>query len=138
MKITGDCPHCKKDVEIDIDKLEVTQPKPIENASTTAQQTQQIVKPEIPEPKIEIKTVAPSDEPFYQCKNGECGKGVHKNPNYSKAPNKKCKNCDSLNGKKACKNCGNTDEEEFDELSAEELEDLKIPLPEIHEHEHEV
>jgi len=138
MKIEGDttCPHCKKDHEasFDLDKLEVKPTSPeLKNASTSGTTTIQEEKP----PKVEIKTVQPQDEPFFACKNGNCGEGVHRNENYSKKPNKKCKNCDSLNGNKKCKNCGNTDVEEFDELDDEELKELGIPIPPESEESHE-
>ncbi len=76
---------------------------------------------------------------FFVCANGNCDIGVHRNENYSEKPNKKCKNCDSLNGEKKCTNCGNKDEEEFDELEDNELTELGIPMPpENHEgHSHE-
>lgn len=134
MKITGDCPNCKEKVAIDIDKLEVKQPKELENTTSEGQQTQQIIKPEIKEiEKIVEKVKIPSDQPFYECKDCD---SLHKNKNYSVRPNKKCNNCDSLNGpkNKGCKNCGNT---EFEELDEDQLDDLGIPKPAEHEHEHE-
>lgn len=142
MKIEGEttCPHCKKDhaAAFDLEKLEVNAaPSDLRNVTATGT-TQQVMSP--PEPKIiekEVtKVVSPSDEPYFACKNGNCDIGMHKNPNYTIKPNKKCKNCDTLNGKKKCKNCGNSDIEEFDELDDSELEDLKIPMPEAHEHDH--
>ena len=135
MKINGDCPHCKEKVEIDIDKLEVKQPKALDNASSTSQQTIQEEKP-IEKIIEKIKAVAPKDQPFFECKDGNCGDKMHTNPNYKTRPNKKCKNCDSLNGGEVCKNCGNTDKDEFDELDEDELNDLGIPTPKNVEHEH--
>lgn len=141
MKLTGDttCPGCKKDhkVEFDLEKLDMPATTAT-NTQATGQQTIQEVKQEVKEvEKIVEKAVSPSDEPFFACKNGNCGE-LHKNTNYSTAPNKKCKNCDTLNGKKQCKNCGNADVEEFEELDDEELKELGIPIPESHEgHDHE-
>jgi len=139
LKIHGDCPNCKEPVTIDIDKLEVKSPKQLENASADGQKQILEEKPKEPEKEIEIKTISPSDKPFFVCANGNCDIGVHRNENYSKRPNKKCKNCDSLNGEKKCTNCGNKDEDEFDDLDDEELKELGIPLPpENHEgHSHE-
>jgi len=96
-------------------------------------------KPKEPEIKEVTKTISPSDKPFFICANGNCDEGVHRNENYSKKPNKKCKNCDSLNGEKKCTNCGNKNEDEFDDLDDEELKELGIPMPpENHEgHNHE-
>jgi len=134
------CPHCKKtfesshsmdNIEPVINKGEIKEIQSTQNTGNA--QSTQIKEPQV-EVKTEIKAVSPSDEPFYTCKNGNCG-SMHKNPNYSKKPNKKCKNCDSLNGNTKCKNCGNEDSEEFDELDDDELKDLKIPIPEIDEHE---
>jgi len=139
MKITGDCPHCKKEVQIDIEKLEVKQPKPAEmpNASTTGQQTQQIQKEATKEEKIIEKEVirAPSDQPFIDCK--DC-KSLHKNPNYKHKPNKRCANdkCGQLNKEdsKGCKNCGSAEFEE-ELLSDDELNEIGIPEPEVEDHE---
>ena len=138
MKISGDCPNCKEKVSIDIDKLEMKAPKELQNAST---ETNQVLlekpKPEIKE-VIKIEKVAPSDSPFYTCSDGNCEMdGLHKNKNYTKRPKEKCKNCESLNGSKKCKNCGNKDENEFETLEAEELDDLGIPEPLEKEHTHE-
>lgn len=138
MKLTGDttCPGCKKDhkVEFDLDKLDVpAKTAQTSNTQASSQTTIQEIKPEIVEKEV-IKTVSPADVPFFPCKDGNCGE-IHKNPNYSKAPNKKCKHCDTLNGIKKCKNCKNSDPEEFDELDNEELTELGIPLPPADEHE---
>jgi len=136
MIIEGDCPGCKQPLGINTDTMKIKQTtKQIEHpeATTGNQTTVQVEKPE-PE-KIEIiKTVAPSDQPFFKCKN--CNDS-HENPNYSEKPNKKCKNCDSLNGDKTCKNCGNHDPDNFEELDNDELKDLGIPDPKEQSHDHE-
>ena len=85
MKIEGDvnCPNCKKDhlAVLDIDKLEMKSAKPPEILNpTTATQTNQIL--EEPKPKPEIKTVIEDFKPNYECPNGDCDIGVHKNTNY--------------------------------------------------------
>lgn len=132
------CPHCKKNFESekDIDNLEPVRAKGEikEVKSDSNQTTVQVEKPQ--EPKIEIKTVAPKDQPFFKCKN--CG-DAHKNPNYTEIPKFRCKNgnCNTLNGQKTCKNCGNKDPEGFDEEDIEELKELGIPEPVEHEHNHE-
>ena len=133
------CPHCKKNFESehDIDNLEPAKiTGTIKEIKTDSQNqtTVQEVKPV--EPKIEIKTVAPKDQPFYKCKN--CG-DAHKNPNYTEIPKFRCKNgsCNTLNGKKACKNCGNKDPDSFDEEDVEELKEIGIPEPSHSDHEHE-
>jgi len=139
LKIEHDCPHCKKGIGIDTEKMEITElTKLSENVTATSTQVLEQPKEKIVEKEV-VKTVSPSDEPFFACANGNCGEGVHRNENYKTKPNKKCKNCDSLSGKKKCKNCGNTDEEEFEELNDEELTELGIPMPpeETHEgHDH--
>jgi hypothetical protein len=140
MNLEGDttCPHCKKDhtASFNLDKLDIKTPAS-ELTNVTATETSQVLekKPE-PEPTPEPIIVSPSDVPFFPCKDGNCGE-IHENPNYSKAPNKKCKNCDTLNGIKKCKNCKNSDPEEFDELDNEELIEMGIPIPNEHEgHNH--
>lgn len=139
MKIEGNCPHCQKDVAIDIDKLEVkTEARPImANASTLVQLPEQNATgtTALMKPEIKIKTVAPSDEPFYHCEGENC-MGLHKNPNYKVRPNKKCTNCSTLNSPKA-KGCKNCKKDEFDELTDEDLDELEIPKPDEHDHSHE-
>ena len=132
-KIVADCPHCKKESEIDIDKIEIkpVEIKQFENPRTTqAQATVQEVKPEIVE---KIKEVLPSDIPAFKCKDGNCGR-THKNPNYKRAPKGKCTNCGQFSSDlEECKWC---DGKEFEELEERDLQDMNIPLPE-HNHEHE-
>ena len=137
--VKGDCPHCKEKIDFDPDKLKFEERKnnELKNMYTSGQTTQQIEQKPEPEIKEVIKAVSPADEPFYSCKNGNCDIGMHKNPNYSKKPNKKCKNCDSLNGSKKCKNCGNSDKEEFEDIDDEDLESLGIPMPAEQEHNHD-
>ena len=134
-----DCPHCKKSFESshDMDNIEPAINKgQIKEVQSTTNQVLETVEPKIIEKEV-IKAVSPADEPFYTCKNGNCDVGMHKNPNYSKKPNKKCKNCDSLNGSKKCKNCGNSDKEEFEDIDDEDLESLGIPMPVEQEHNHD-
>lgn len=135
MKLTGDCPNCKKPIAFDVDKLTMKkEPGEIENPQASGQTTTQIQKePEVIE-KIVEKVIAPNDQPFFKCKN--CG-DAHKNTNYSVKPNKECQNCKNLNGEKVCSKCGNKDPEEFEEKSDEELEEMNIPFPEEKEHKHE-
>ena len=135
MKIDGDCPHCKEKVSIDIDKLEVKQPKPLDNASSQTQQTQQLEKEVIEKEVIKEVTKLPKTQPNYKCKDGRCG-NVHPNPDYTMAPTKKCENCGQFGEGDLCLFCGRN---EFEEIDIEELEDLGIKTPEIsHEgHDHE-
>lgn len=139
MKITGDCPHCKKEVAIDIEKLEVKQPKPVEipNASVTGQQIQQIEKP--PEVKEVTKTVIEDFKPNYECPNGNCDVGVHKNKNFKKRPKGKCENCGQF-AKHESGTCPWCKKDEIEPIDPEELDDLGISKPteqEHEEHEHE-
>ena len=138
MKLEGPatCPGCGKDhdVSFDLDKLKgepvnIAEPKVIHDEKPT--------EVEKPKPELKIKTVSPQDEPFYKCKNGNCGKGAHPNPNYKVIPKEKCENCGTLNGQKVCKNCGNKDEENFNTLDEDELTELGIPSPKEEEHDHE-
>jgi len=137
LRIETDCPHCKKPLGIDTEKMNVTDlVKPAEKVNASNQVLAQEQKPaEIKEVEV-IKAVSPNDQPFFACKNGDCG-DLHKNPNYSKLPDKKCRNCDTLNGTKQCKNCGNKDPEEFEDIEKDDLTELGIPEPKEHEHTHE-
>lgn len=131
MKIHGDCPNCKEKVSIDIDKLEIKAPKSLENANTESQV--QILEKK-PEPEIKIETVIEDFKPNYECPDGNCDIGVHKNKNYSKKPKAKCTNCGQFtkHDKGTCPWCKGTELEELDEG---ELEDLGITDPSIDEHE---
>ena len=95
MKINGDCPNCKEKVSIDIEKLEIKTTKELQNASTETTQVL-IEKPKEPEIKIETKTVIEDFKPNYECPNGDCDIGVHKNTNYKKMVKGKCSNCDQF------------------------------------------
>lgn len=139
MKLTGDteCPGCKKThkVEFDLDKLDVKQPSKLENmdaggSSVTVQQ----VKPIEPEKIIETKTVIEDFKPNYECPDGNCDVGVHKNKNYSKRVKGKCTNCDQFtkNDNGVCPWCNKDEIEEIDE---DTLTDLGISMPQIVEHE---
>ena len=85
MKITGDteCPGCKKThkATFDIDKLTTPEAPTLENVQVTGQSTQQIEKPKEPEIKPEIKTVIEDFKPNYECTDGNCKVGGHKNKN---------------------------------------------------------
>ena len=134
MKINGDCPNCKEKVSIDIDKLEIKAPKELQNASTETTQVL-IEKPKEPEIKIETKTVIEDFKPNYECPNGDCDIGVHKNTNYKKMVKGKCSNCDQFtkHNKGVCPWCKKNDT--IEEIDVEELEELGIVKPEIVEHE---
>ena len=134
MKIHGNCPNCKEKVAIDIDKLEIKTPKTLENAS--AEGLTQILeeKPKEPEIKIETKTVIEDFKPGYECPDGDCEIGVHKNKNYSKRVKGKCTNCNQFtkHDKGKCPWCK---KEEIEPIEQEELEELGIEMPQIDEHE---
>jgi len=134
MKINGDCPHCKEKVSIDIDKLEVKQPKGLTNANAETQQTVQMSNQE-PEIKEVVKEVTklPNIQPNYRCKDGRCG-NIHPNPDYTKRADKKCENCGQLGEGGECLWCKGSD---FEELDNEELDELGIPEPKEVHHEHE-
>ena len=123
MKIIADttCPGCKKEheVEIDIDKLNVTPPSTSSNAQASGQ-TQ--VLEEKPKPEIKIETVIEDFKPNYECPDGNCEVGVHKNKNYKKKPKGKCTNCGQFtkHDKGTCPWCKGTELEELEEI---ELED---------------
>ena len=136
MKLHGDCPNCKEKVTIDIDKLEVKQPKELENVSAETKQVL-IEKPvEKPKPEIKIETVIEDFKPNYECPDGNCDVGIHKNKNYKQKPKGKCTNCDQFTKNKdgKCPWCKGTD---IEELDPEDLEELGISNPPEVEHNHE-
>lgn len=134
MKLTGDCPNCKKPLAFDVDKLEVKQQQPttVPNASVTGQQTQQIEKP--PEMKEVPKTVIEDFKPNYECPNGDCDVGVHKNKNFKKRPKGKCTNCDQF-AKHESGTCPWCKKDEIQPIDSEELDELGIAKPPEQEHE---
>jgi len=134
MKIHGDCPNCKEKVTIDIDKLEVKTPKALDNPTSEGQTQILQTKPKEPEIKTEVKTVIEDFKPNYECPNGDCDIGVHKNTNYKKKPKGKCTNCGQFtkHDKGTCPWCKGT---ELEELDNEELTELGIIDPVLDEHE---
>ena len=123
MKLHGDCPNCKEKVTIDIDKLEVKQPKELENVSAETKQVLLEKPVEKPEPEIKIETVIEDFKPNYECPDGNCDVGVHKNKNYKQKPKCKCNNCDQFTKNKdgQCPWCKGTDIEELDHEALDEL-----------------
>ncbi len=142
MKLTGDttCPGCKKEhkVEFDLDKLnDNIKPQEINNG-IGSQQTIVTEKPKIVEKEV-IKTVIEDFKPNYECPNGNCDTGVHKNKNYKKLVKGKCTNCDQFtkHDSGTCPWCKGTD---IDSIDPEDLQELGIekPITDEHEgHEHE-
>ncbi len=130
MKLDFDCPHCKKDITLDSEKMKVTnQPLTVDTATA---QSQQIITTEVkaePEIKEVIKEVVkiPSHIPKFKCKNGDCGK-MHENEDYTSKITAKCENCGQFtaNTSDPCPFCNKTDYEDLDE---DELNDLGIPQP---------
>ncbi len=134
MKIDHDCPHCKKGITLDLDKLEtIEMPKAADNPTIQNNTNQVLEKPEIIEKEV-IKTVIEDFKPNYECPDGNCDIGVHKNKNYKKKPKGKCTNCGQFtkHDKGTCPWCKGTELEELDE---DELEELGITDPVIDEHE---
>jgi len=138
LKLTGDttCPGCKKDhkVEFDLDKLDVkAPPAQTTNTEATGQTTITELKPDILEKEV-IKTVIEDFKPNYECPDGNCDIGVHKNKNFKKRPKGKCTNCDQFtkHDSGTCPWCKGTD---IDTLEPEDLDELGISAPIQDEHE---
>jgi len=135
LKLHGDCPNCKEKVTFDLEKeMKIKEPKALENQ--TKEGLTQVLEqkpPEIIEKEV-IKTVIEDFKPNYECHNGDCDIGVHKNTNYKKKPKGKCTNCGQFtkHDKGTCPWCKGTD---IDELDEDELNDLGIIDPTIEEHE---
>ena len=138
MKITGECPHCKKEATIDIDDIKMNIPETPKFQNPTGTQTGgtiQELKPEIKE-VIKEKPVPQNIQPAYKCKDGNCGQ-IHKNPNHTAKIKGKCSNCGQFTDdpNSPCVWCNEKDIEELDE---DELNELGIPEPkEAVPHEHE-
>jgi len=144
LKLTGDCPNCKKPVAFDVDKLDPTQIKvpDLHNVSVTGQQTTQIEKPK-EKAEVEIKevtkTVIEDFKPNYECPNGDCDVGIHKNKKYTKRAKGQCSNCKQFT-KHESGTCPWCKKDEIEALDPEELDELGIANPpemEHEEHEHE-
>ena len=130
------CPHCNKDFELesDLDKIEMAAPK---QTATSTSATAQILEQQTTEqkaetPKVEIKHVIPSHIPAYSCADDSCNQ-AHKNKNYTKMPVAKCENCGQFtaNKDKICPWCKSKD---FEDLDQEDLVELGLPVPEVHDH----
>ena len=129
------CTNCDNEhpVEIDLDDITIDKLKTSKITDATVEQTQ-APPPETTEIKTKTVFKVPSHIPSASCKNGKCGKN-HKNDNYTNAPNQKCENCGQLSFN--TKNCPWCNKDEFEEIDKETLEELGIPIPEIHEeHDH--
>ena len=143
MKIDGDCPHCKKEVTLDTEKLQYVKQEDgnLVNTRVSAAGNNQILQVPEQKPSIveKIKEVLPEFMPAGRCKNGNCDVGIHKNPNYKKRPKGKCTNCGQFSAHKEgdCPWCKNEDGKrgEIEELDDDELDELGIPKPPEDEHE---
>jgi hypothetical protein len=130
------CPHCKKSFESakDLEGFEPTQAPQnkgtVKTIESNAQQT--MIEPEIKEIIKEV-TKLPKTQPNYKCKDGRCG-NLHPNPDYEAAPSKKCENCGQFGDGETCVYCNGN---EFEDIDADELEELGIKMPEIPDHVHE-
>ena len=137
MKLIEDvtCPNCKKDFtkETDLDKLQKADPVQSTNVSTSGQTQILEQKPKVIEKEV-IKTVIEDFKPGYECPDGDCEIGIHKNKNYSKRVKGKCTNCDQFTKQEKGK-CPWCKKEEIEPIEKEELEDLGIEMPIIDEHE---
>jgi len=139
MKIDFDCPGCKKDLTLDTETLDVSKLQESQVKNATVSSTEQIVleKPEEKsKPEVKIETVIEDFKPNYECPNGNCDIGVHKNKNFKKRPKGKCTNCNQFtkHDKGTCPWCKSTD---IEELDPEELDELGIDTPPEQEHDHE-
>jgi len=138
-KITGDCPHCKKQLELDKDKIDFVvreaEKNQLEHVASTSNQ---ILEPQIKEvEKIVEKVVTrrPKNQPNYKCKDGKCG-NMHPNSEYSEAPKSKCSNCGQFieSNYDVCPWCS---KDEFEEVTQEDREEMGIPEPKPYEHNHD-
>jgi len=139
MKIDFDCPGCKKDLTLDTETLDVSKFQENQVKNATVSPTQQVVleKPEEkPKPEVKVETVIEDFKPNYECPNGNCDIGVHKNKNFKKRPKGKCTNCNQFtkHDKGTCPWCKSTD---IEALDPEELDELGIDTPTEQEHDHE-
>lgn len=134
MKLTGDCPNCKKPLAFDVDKLEVKQEAPasVPNASVAGQQTQVLTKPEEKPPKP--KTVIENFKPNHECPDGNCDIGIHKNTNYTKRVKGQCENCKQFT-RYDTGTCPWCKKDEIEPVDPEELDELGISKPPEQEHE---
>jgi len=147
LKLTGNttCPGCKKDhkVEFDLEKLDVKpNPTEISNAQASGGGGTATVQQVMPKEVIKevTKTVIEDFKPNYECPDGNCEAGVHKNKNYKKPVKGKCNNCDQFtrHGEGTCPWCKKNDT--IEEIDKEELEELGIDTPtntDNEEHDHE-
>lgn len=138
MKIDFDCPGCKKDLTLDTETLDVSkfQENQVKNAKVSTTQVVLEKPEEKPKPEVKIETVIEDFKPNYECPNGNCDIGVHKNKNFKKRPKGKCTNCNQFtkHDKGTCPWCKSTD---IEALDPEELDELGIDAPTEQEHDHE-
>lgn len=104
------CPGCKQQITID------DSPQQIE-LNQIKSQVEELKK----EPKIQPFI------PGYRCAGTDCNE-VHPNPNYTKRPKGKCRNCDQFSSKKEGK-CPWCKQDEIEEIDQDELKDRGIKLP---------
>lgn len=104
------CPGCSQQIGI-------ADPPEAQENILLRQQIEQLQK----EPKIQPFI------PGYRCVGTDCNE-IHKNPNYTKIPKGKCRNCDQFSSKKqgTCPWCK---QDELEEIDKDELTDLGIKLP---------
>jgi len=134
LKIEHDCPHCKKGISLDTEKMEIIELTKEVKGSINKEQPQVLEQLEKPKPEIKIETVIEDFKPGYECPDGNCEVGVHKNKNYSKRVKGKCSHCDQFtkHDKGKCPWC---EQDEIEPIEQEELEEMGIKMPQIDEHE---
>ena len=137
MKIDHDCPHCKKGITLDTEKMEVLEITKQADNPTIQTNTNQVLEKPKPEIKEVIKTVIEDFKPNYECPDGDCDIGVHKNKNFKKMPKGKCTNCDQFtkHDKGTCPWCKH---DEIEPIDSEQLDELGIDTPNIEEHEEHI
>ena len=133
------CPGCKNEFESEheLESFEPIRNKgKIENIIDNSKIEKK--EPEIIEKEV-TKTVIEDFKPNYECPNGNCDVGVHKNKNFKKRPKGKCTNCEQFS-KHDSGTCPWCKKDEIEPIDSEELDELGIAKPpeqEYEGHDHE-
>ncbi len=135
------CPDCKKEhaTAIPLDDLKIAvgsihqekEEKP--DIEAIIDRKLEKLKPPVVEEKPKSSEIKlQSHVPGYRC-GPDCQK-LHKNKEYKTRPKGKCNNCSQFSNveKGACPWCENGEIEKVDE---DELDDLEIRRPEVHDHD---
>ncbi len=132
-----DCPHCKGKLNVEIERQPATVKIQEDTTSKVMQKLQDLeeriaTKPPVVEEKPKSSEIKlQSHVPGYRC-GPDCQK-LHKNKEYKMRPKGKCNNCSQFSNveKGACPWCENGEIEKVDE---DELDDLEIRRPDVHDH----